>query len=854
MKFNSHVMQKLNSAVSAVIMVSLISFYAQVPVLVAHAEETAPATSSDETTIVPAIISEDAGTSTETTPVTTDVGTTTPVEATSTPTTTLEVATGIVSAPAPQITVANAHQDDFSCSTGQRLVTRVSNGSVTYVGGNQNAALVSSIPASWSSISGASWIWSENPISSNPNNDITRTFSDSFNVNGTITNASLKILADNTFSAQVNGHSVAASSQHNNYSSVSTYSINPSVFSTSTNAFVVSVTNEGLNEHGNNEDNNDPSRNPAGLDYSLSLCVTPAPVLVSIALIGSSTINVIAGSPFIDPGVTATDTDNSVLTISSSTSPSPIDTSVGSTTFVITYTATTGSVSASTTRTVHIIPFVPECTVATSTVVSDTSTMVNDGTSSLVAWIHPAWTASIQDANWIWSAPQIDQADFNETQTFTKTFTVSGSVANAKLDIAADNTYTAYLNGHIIGATLNERNFESSNQATYVINPNLLVDGTNTLTFQVTNIGIPWSLPTSNPAGVMYKFTYNGSSCGTTGGEVSAPMIALNGSSTMALVLGTTFTDPGATASDTIDGDITSQIVTSGQLQINPSVVSTTSILYFVTNSSHVSAFTTRTVVFIATSSDNGGGDNGTTTGTTTNPGGGDDTGTTTATTTATTTTPGGNDNPGGGSTGGGSIIPNFVTSGFGTGGTGTSTLGALGLSCPFMTDYVFQGHANKTEEIKKLQLFLKVYEGNTSITVNGILDDATIAGIKAFQAKHLADTMGPWKSNTPSGKVYITTLKAINFIVCNTKPVLTPAEQAIIDAYTTGGSNGAGNPPANNNGGENTNTPAVTSTTTSTTTAPVGEQGNGNANLTGAAGQSGLLQSLWAFITGFFH
>jgi hypothetical protein len=170
------------------------------------------------------------------------------------------------------------------------------------------------------------------------------------------------------------------------------------------------------------------------------------------------------------------------------------------------------------------------------------------------------------------------------------------------------------------------------------------------------------------------------------------------------------------------------------------------------------------------------------------------------------------------------------------------------------MTDYVYKGYANKVDQIRKLQLFLSTYDGNSSVTVNGILDDATIAGIKAFQAKHLADTMGPWHSNTPSGNVYITTLKEINFIVCNTTPVFTDAEQAIINAFIAGGP-ANGTPAAQTNTSTNTNgvnvAEASTGSTTSTTTAPA--QGTDNTNLTGAAGQSGLLQSLWNWITSFF-
>ena len=51
-----------------------------------------------------------------------------------------------------------------------------------------------------------------------------------------------------------------------------------------------------------------------------------------------------------------------------------------------------------------------------------------------------------------------------------------------------------------------------------------------------------------------------------TDGEVDLikPVIELNGPATMYVTQGATFTDPGATATDDVDGDLTAQIVTTG--------------------------------------------------------------------------------------------------------------------------------------------------------------------------------------------------------------------------------------------------------------------------------------------------
>ncbi|MCR4276445.1 MAG: DUF5011 domain-containing protein [Candidatus Parcubacteria bacterium] len=48
--------------------------------------------------------------------------------------------------------------------------------------------------------------------------------------------------------------------------------------------------------------------------------------------------------------------------------------------------------------------------------------------------------------------------------------------------------------------------------------------------------------------------------------DTTAPVVTLNGSATMSLTVGDTFTDAGATATDNVDGDLTSKIVKTGSV------------------------------------------------------------------------------------------------------------------------------------------------------------------------------------------------------------------------------------------------------------------------------------------------
>jgi len=77
--------------------------------------------------------------------------------------------------------------------------------------------------------------------------------------------------------------------------------------------------------------------------------------------------------------------------------------------------------------------------------------------------------------------------------------------------------------------------------------------------------------------------------------DTTAPMITLTGSSTVYLGSGITFTDPGATATDNIDGDLTSSIITSGT--VDTSSTGSYTVSYSISDATGNSASVTRTVV-----------------------------------------------------------------------------------------------------------------------------------------------------------------------------------------------------------------------------------------------------------------
>jgi hypothetical protein len=76
--------------------------------------------------------------------------------------------------------------------------------------------------------------------------------------------------------------------------------------------------------------------------------------------------------------------------------------------------------------------------------------------------------------------------------------------------------------------------------------------------------------------------------------DVTAPIITINGSSSINIYVGGTYIDAGATAIDDVDGSVTNKIVTTGT--INPNVVGAYTITYSVTDTAGNRSETTRTV------------------------------------------------------------------------------------------------------------------------------------------------------------------------------------------------------------------------------------------------------------------
>lgn len=291
------------------------------------------------------------------------------------------------------------------------------------------------------------------------------------------------------------------------------------------------------------------------------------------------------------------------------------------------------------------------------------------------------------------------------------------------------------------------------------------------------------------------------------------PTITLIGDNPFNIIVGNTFTDPGATATDTEDGDLTSKIISTST--VDTAVVGTYKVDYSVTDSGGLSASTTRTVIVTAAPSPENPsvtlsanpqtivkGNSSTlswnsqnttscsaawtsatsTSGTATvSPDSTTDysitctgsKGSVSATTTITVTLPPPVNPPSSGG-GGGSL----------SGSHRHSTGEVLGVTtCSYLIDYLKIDWQNNPIEVLKLQSFLNIFEGE-NLSLNGNFDQATFEAVERFQNKYKSDILTPWGHNAPTGFVYILTKKKVNEIYCSTVYPLTQAQQDEINNF----------------------------------------------------------------------
>lgn len=359
-------------------------------------------------------------------------------------------------------------------------------------------------------------------------------------------------------------------------------------YRTGDNTFIVAFEDLKLDE-------SDKDYNDIIVKITINSCesITPPPPHDNhppiITLIGSSTINILEGTTFTDPGATATDIEDGDLT-SHIVKTGTVNTSiVGNHTITYSVTDSAGA-SSSVTRTVVVNPNINACRYGTNGELSyDQFVLARNA-----GLIH----YSISTSTGITAKAIIENNTNCTFPTSLSTYRMFDLVLSHQQLLDTTNLVNA------TGTTILE--VDLSNCMTqvdlwYGLAPTTLIEN-------------PYNAPPL-PVVLASTFTNYGHFCvATPPQENHPPLISLLGSNPLTLTVGSTFTDPGATATDTEDGNLTSHIVVAGS--VNTATTSTSTLVYSVTDSGGLSASTTRTVLVTATTTGggNGGGGGGTTT------------------------------------------------------------------------------------------------------------------------------------------------------------------------------------------------------------------------------------------------
>lgn len=377
----------------------------------------------------------------------------------------------------------------------------------------------------------AEWIWGSD-VEETPGGPSTETFVKTFEWSGGVASATLDIAADNQYTVYLNGVEVASSSEENNFQ-IGTQENDLDVSSeiiTGINELVIEVVNL----------NGEPSTsNPAGLMYNLTV-------------VSDETGEDCMFAPEADLEITRPETEDQVLSgeytfeaeyIDADDNADPVQWAIragtcnsGSRTVAGNVDQFSGASStpymwngASFSSTIDMDGWEEGeyCFVVNPTedggtnfretrwftlehpeptqclIVSDTSTLVVENNDFAVeTWDeHNNWTHDIADATWIWDSFYVEDPEATTTRTFKETFTVT-EVGAAELDIAADNTYTVYINGDLVAEHLNANNYQTPDE--YDVT-SFIDEGENELEIIVTNNPLDNSIPKTNPAGLLFR-------------------------------------------------------------------------------------------------------------------------------------------------------------------------------------------------------------------------------------------------------------------------------------------------------------------------------------------------------------
>ncbi|GAA0719757.1 hypothetical protein GCM10009430_19170 [Aquimarina litoralis] len=307
-----------------------------------------------------------------------------------------------------------------------------------------------------------------------------------------------------------------------------------------------------------------------------------------IELIGAAEITINVGETFVDPGATATDDIDGDISASITVAGS-VDVNVPGT-YTLVYSVQD---SSGNTSTVNRIVIVIDNVAPVITITGDNPLIVLQGN----PFNDPGATATDNVDGDITSQIQVTgSVDTNTVGTYELTYTVSDTAGNQvsasrTVNVINDNPPVITLVGDnplevSFGATFTDPGATASDDLDGDLTDQIQVSGAVDVTI-LGSYTLVYSVTDSSGNNVEVTRTVNVI-------DNTSPVITLEGANPFILNIGNTFTDPGANASDNVDGNITADITVSGSVDVN--TPGDYILTYSVTDSSNNTATITRTV------------------------------------------------------------------------------------------------------------------------------------------------------------------------------------------------------------------------------------------------------------------
>ena len=286
-----------------------------------------------------------------------------------------------------------------------------------------------------------------------------------------------------------------------------------------------------------------------------------------ITLVSDAEITVEVGTIYTDLGATASDNYDGDISANISVT-NPVDTSViGSYTVTYNVTDSSGNAASEVTRTVNVT----DTTAPVITLVGDAEITVEVGST----YTDLGATASDNyDGDISADIVTVNNVDTSVIGSYTVTYNVTDSSGNAASEVTRTVSVTDTTAPVItlvgdtqitveVGTTYTDLGATASDNYDGDISADVVIGGDSVDTSTVGQYTVTYNVTdSSGNAATEVTRTVNVT-------DTTAPVITLVGDAEITVEVGTTYTDLGATASDNYDGDITADIVTVNNVNVN---------------------------------------------------------------------------------------------------------------------------------------------------------------------------------------------------------------------------------------------------------------------------------------------